>query len=278
MDGVDTTDPELGGATFTNFNVDAIEEIRSDSGIMPASIGEGAAGFTDVITKSGLAHVHGDVFEFLRNSSLDARNFFDRRSLGNPGRIPPFRRNEFGFTLAGPVYLPGIYDGKQRTFFFGQYQGFRQVLGSTEVLSVPTASERIGNDSTAFPSDTLIVPVSPQIKPVLDVYPLPNDFQGAFEARTYATSSRVTTVSDQFSVRIDHEISHEAQLFGRFNLDNTVGPVTNPSQTAIDPSFGITFLKRERNAGLHYTRTVSPRLALETTFGYLRGTPLFVPK
>ena len=228
-----------------------------------------------MITKSGTAHVHGDGFEFLRNSALDARNFFDRRNVANPGRIPPFRRNEFGFTNGGPVVLPGIYDGRQRTFYFAQYQGFRQVLGTTQVLSVPTLSERMGIDTTAFPGDTLIVPVNPQIKPVLDAYPLPNDPQGAYGARTYATSSRVTTVSDQFSVRIDHKISNEAQLFTRFNFDNTQGPVINPSQTAIDPSFGITFLDHERNAGLRYTRTVSTRLVLETTLGYLRSTPLF---
>jgi hypothetical protein len=277
MDGLDTTDPELGGATFSNFNVDAIQEIRSDAGVMPALVGEGAAGFTNVITKSGTADVHGDGFEFLRNSDLDARNFFDRRNLGNPGRIPPFRRNEFGFTNGGPVVLPGVYDGRGRTFYFAQYQGFRQVLGTTQVLSVPTASERQGIDTTAFPGDTLTVPVNPKIKQALDAYPFPNDPEGAFGARTYATSSKVTTVSDQFSVRIDHKISDQAQFFTRFNLDNTQGPVTNPSQTAIDPSFGITFLDHQRNAGLHYTRTVSPRLVLESTLGYLRSTPLFVP-
>ena len=278
MDGIDTTDPELGGATFTNFNVDAIQEIRSDSGVMPASLGEGAAGFTNVITKSGTAHVHGDGFEFLRNSALDARNFFDRRNLANPRRIPPFRRNEFGFTNGGPVLVPGMYDGRQRTFYFAQYQGFRQVLGTTQVLSVPTASERMGIDATAFPGDTLIVPVSPKIRPVLDAYPFPNDPEGTFGARTYATSSRVTTVSDQFSARIDHRISNQGQLFTRFNFDNTEGPITNPSQTAIDPSFGIRFLDHERNAGLRYTRTVSTRLVLETTLGYLRSTPLFLPQ
>src|SRR5205823_9461844 len=103
MDGIDTTDPELGGATFSNFNVDAIQEIRSSSGVMPAEIGHGAAGFTDIISKSGTAQVHGTVFEFLRNAALDARNFFDRRTLANPGRIPPFARNEFGFTNGGPL-------------------------------------------------------------------------------------------------------------------------------------------------------------------------------
>jgi hypothetical protein len=135
----------------------------------------------------------------------------------------------------------------------------------------------MGIDTSTFPGDTLIVPVAAAIKPVLGAYPLPNDPQGAFGARTYATSSKVTTVSDQFSVRIDHRLSQEAQRFVRFNFDNTVGPVTNPSQTAIARSFGITFLDRERNAGLRYTRTVSPRLVLATTLGYMRSTPLFLP-
>jgi len=119
MDGVDTTDPELGGATFSNFNVDAVQEIESLSGVMPAENGHGAAGFTNIKTKSGTSQLHGSVFEFVRNAAFDARNFFDRRTLANPGRIPPFIRNEFGFALGGPVTLPGIYQGRERTFFFG---------------------------------------------------------------------------------------------------------------------------------------------------------------
>jgi hypothetical protein len=168
-DGIDTTDPEIGGATFSNFNVDAIREIKSSSGVMPAEIGHGAAGFTNVITKSGSGQVHGSVFEFVRNAAFDARNFFDRRNLANPGRIPPFARNEFGFTNGGPLVIPGIYDGRRRTYYFGQYQGFRQVLGTTQVLSVPTAEERQGLDATAFAGDTLRVPVNPQIASVLAV-------------------------------------------------------------------------------------------------------------
>ena len=91
MDGADISDPEMGGATFTNFNVDAVQEIQSSSGWMPAEIGRGAAGFTNIITRSGLDNYHGSVFEFVRNSAFDARNFFDRQSIANPGRIPPFR-------------------------------------------------------------------------------------------------------------------------------------------------------------------------------------------
>src|SRR5512141_3244768 len=96
MDGVDTTDPEMGGATFSNFNVDAIHEIKSSSGVMPAEIGHGAAGYTEIVTKSGTNELHGSLFEFVRNAAFDARNFFDRQSLAQPGRIPPFARNEFG--------------------------------------------------------------------------------------------------------------------------------------------------------------------------------------
>ena len=102
---------------------------------MPAKIGQGAAGFTNIITRSGSSGFHGSFFEFLRNSALDARNYFDHATPETPGRIPPFRRNEFGFTNGGPVVLPHIYDGRGKTFYFGQYQGFRQVLGTTQVLS-----------------------------------------------------------------------------------------------------------------------------------------------
>ena len=77
MDGVDTTDPEMGGATFSNFNVDAVQEIESLSGVMPAEIGHGAAGYTNIITKSGTNQLHGAIFEFVRNAAFDARNFFD---------------------------------------------------------------------------------------------------------------------------------------------------------------------------------------------------------
>jgi len=275
MDGISTTDPEMGGATFSNFNVDAIQEIRANSGVLAAEFGQGAASFTDVITKSGSNRVHGAIFEFVRNAAFDARNFFDRRSIADPGRLPPFQRNEFGFTNGGPVVIPGLYDGRGKTYYFGQYQGFRQVLGTTQVLPVPTANERRGLDTTAFPGDTLTVPVNPQIAAILARYPLPNDPQGSYGARTYATSAKVTTVTDQFSVRIDHRASAKSQLFTRFNLNNVTGPTTNPDQTTIDPSFAIRFLDRQRNFGLTYTRTVSSHLILETSVGYERSTPLF---
>jgi hypothetical protein len=274
MDGIDTTDPELGGATFSNFNVDAIQEIRSDSGVLPASIGHGAAGFTNVITKSGANQVHGSVFEFFRNAALDARNFFDRRTDLDSRRIPPFVRNEFGFTNGGPVVLPH-YDGRNRTFYFGQYQGFRQVLGTTQVISVPTLDERAGINTTAYPGDTLYVPVNPAIGAILNRYPQPNDPQGSYGARTYAASSKVDTSTDQFSLRLDHRLSDKGQLFFRFNFNNVGGPITNPSQSVLDPSFAIRFEDHQRNAGFTYTRVFSPHFTSETSLGYERATPGF---
>src|SRR6266481_2562556 len=208
MDGVDTTDPEMGGATFSNFNVDAIQEVESSSGVMLPEIGHGAAGFTNVVTRSGTNNLHGSVFEFFRNAALDARNYFDHVGLDHR-RIPEFIRNEFGGAIGGPVLLP-VYNGRRHTFFFGEYQGFRQILGTTQVFPVPTADERLGIDTATFPGDTLTVPVNPAIKPVLDAYPLPNDANGPYGVRTFATSSKVTTVTDQFSVRVDHTISNKA--------------------------------------------------------------------
>ena len=275
MDGADSSDPEMGGATFTNFNVDAVQEIRSSSGWLPAEVGRGAAGFTDIITRSGTNAPHGSVFEFLRNADLDARNFFDRRSFANPGRLPPFVRNEFGFTNGGPIYLPHVYDGRNRTFYFFEYQGFRQVLGTTQVLSVPTAAERAGYDTTAFPGDTLIVPVDPRIATLIARYPLPNDVEGPYGARTYATSSKVATSSDQFSVRIDHRISSKAQLFGRFTLDDITGPTTNPSQTAIEHDFAVEFINHERNGVITYRRTPTATFAWELSTSFTRTTPSF---
>jgi hypothetical protein len=284
MDGADISDPEMGGATFSNFNVDAVEGIDSSSGWMPAEIGHGAAGYTNIHTRSGASGFHGSFFEFVRNSAFDARNYFDHATPAYPGRIPPFRRNEFGFTNGGPIYIPHLYNGSKRTFYFTQYQGFRQVLGTTQVMPVPSAAQRpagggnIVYDTVTYPDksvDTLAVPVNSQIASVLARYPLPNLPTGSFGANTYATASKVATNANQFSLRIDHKFSAKDQFFARFNLDDLTGPTTNPDQTAIDPAFGVQYKDRQRNVVGTYTRTVSPRLVLESLFSITRSTPGF---
>jgi carboxypeptidase family protein len=276
IDGADTTDPELGGATFSNFNVDAIQEVQSNSGVMPADTGHGAAGFTNVITKSGSNQVHGTLFEFVRNAAFDARNYFDHKSDLNTRRLPPFSRNEFGLTNGGPVVLPQIYDGRGKTFYFAEYQGFRQVLGTTQVFPVPTVAERQGIDTATFPGDTLTVPVSSTILPLLARYPLPNDPNGAYGARTYAASSKVVTRTDQASLRLDHRLSEKSTLFVRASRNQVTGPITNPDQTAIDPDFGVKFFDHQRNFAVRYSRTATPHFSFQTALGFIRSTPLFI--
>lgn len=275
IDGADSSDPEMGGGTFTNFNVDAVLELQSLSGVMPAEIGRGASGFTNVVTRSGADALHGSVFEFLRNSALDARNYFDYSSPASPGRIPPFKRNEFGFTNGGPIFLPHVYDGRGKAYYFGEYQGFRQVQGTTQVLSVPTALQRTGVDTSAFPGDTLIVPVNSDIAEVLARYPLPNFAGGTFGANTFATSSKVVTNADQFSIRIDYQLGPKDHIFGRFTLDNLNGPTTNPDQTTIDPTFGVVYIDRQRNGVVSWVRTASPHLVFESSLSVERTTPAF---
>jgi hypothetical protein len=275
LDGGDTTDPEMGGATFSNFNVDAIQEVQSSSGVMPAEIGHGAAGYTNVISKSGTDEIHGSLFEFVRNAAFDARNYFDHFNPLDPRRIPPFVRNEFGLTIGGPIILPHLYDGRRRTHFFGEYQGFRQVLGTTQVLAVPTAAERQGIDTSAFPGDSLKVPVNPSVAAILAGYPLPNNPHGAFGERTYETSSKVATNTDQLSVRVDQVLSDKASLLTRFSLNQVAGPLTNPDQTAINPSFGIHFFDHQRSATVRYSRAISPSFTSDTQIAYVRSTPFF---
>jgi hypothetical protein len=281
IDGADTTDPELGGATFSNFNVDAIQEVQSSSGVMPADTGHGAAGFTNVITKSGSNQVHGSLFEFVRNAAFDARNYFDHRSDLSTRRLPPFSRNEFGVTNGGPVLLPRIYDGRGKAFYFAEYQGFRQVLGTTQVFPVPTQAERQGIDIVTFPKDaipvdTLTVPVSSSIAPLLARYPLPNDPNGAYGARTFATSSKVVTRTDQASLRLDHRLSGKSTLFLRASRNQVTGPTTNPDQTAIDPDFGVQFSDHQRNFAVRYSRTSTPHFSIQTAIGFIRSTPQFI--
>jgi hypothetical protein len=154
-------------------------------------------------------------------------------------------------------------------------QGFRQVLGTTQVFPVPTFAERQGIDTLTFPGDTLTVPVNPSIVAVLNHYPLPNDPTGAYGDRTYAASSKIYTRTDQFSLRIDHRISEKGTLMTRFSLNQVTGPLTNPNQTAIDPSFGVQFFDHQRNAGVKYSRTITPRLISDSSFSYIRSTPFF---
>lgn len=149
------------------------------------------------------------------------------------------------------------------------------MLGTTQVFPVPTLEERAGVDSTAYPGDALIVPVDPAIASILARYPLPNYPEGAYGVHTHATSSKVTTNADQFSIRMDHQLG-ENHFFGRISFDNLTGPTTNPDQTVIDPSFGVQYIDRQRNLAFDWTRALGKKWLFDTMFSITRTTPQFV--
>src|SRR5262249_22322671 len=135
LDGVANTDPNY--ATYLiQPSVDALQEFKVETGVYSAEYGHNLAQI-NVITKSGSNEYHGALFEFLRNSALDAKNFFDRST----GPNPPFRRNQFGGVLGGPIQIPGVINGKNKLFFFFNYEGLRQKQAQTVTSTVPMASD-----------------------------------------------------------------------------------------------------------------------------------------
>ena len=137
LDGVsinDYSNGAPGSVLGDNLGVDAVQQFSVLGANYPAQYGRTTGGVINAVTRSGTNAFHGSVYEFMRNSALDARNFFDVR-------IPPFKRNQFGGSLGGPIQ-------KDRTFVFGDYEGLRQSLGITQVNTVPSAAARNGVLST----------------------------------------------------------------------------------------------------------------------------------
>jgi hypothetical protein len=144
LDGTDINDQgnsTPGGASGNNLGIDTIREFKILTNTYSAEYGRGSGAVISTVTKSGTNELHGSLFEYLRNSAMDARDFFDTGS--NP---PPFKRNQFGGTFGGPIK-------KDKTFFFGGYEGLRDRLASTRIALVPTVQSKLGN----LPAGSVIV-------------------------------------------------------------------------------------------------------------------------
>lgn len=140
-DGISALQPEPGQVAF-NPIIDAIEEFKVEINSPPAEFGRFNGGVVNLTTRGGTNDFHGNVFEFLRNEALNARNLFAPATVDNPKK-PVFRRNQYGFTVGGPII-------KDRTFFFGDYQGMRQSIGRVAISNVPTLAQRAGNFSSSL--------------------------------------------------------------------------------------------------------------------------------
>src|SRR5882672_9703113 len=156
LDGVDNNSnlPDL--LNETNFviqpPIDALEEFKVQTNAYSAEFGRGNGAIVNAVIKSGKNQLHGSLWEFLRNEKLDSRNYFDDRSASTP----PYKRNQFGGTLGGPVIIPGVYNGKDRTFFFFDYEGLRVRQAQTQTALVPD-SHWLQGDFTNNPDGSTLL-------------------------------------------------------------------------------------------------------------------------
>src|SRR5215472_11358869 len=197
----DYTNQAPGSILGGNLGVDAVSEFTVLTLNQGAEYGRTSGGVISAITRSGTNQFHGSAYEFLRNSALDARNYFD------PPTIAPFRRNQFGVSAGGPIR-------RDRTFIFGDYEGLRQSLGLSMVNNVRSLAARAGQLSTGN------VTVDPFVKPYLAFYPLPN---GAVSGDTgiYRFSGSAITTENYFTTRVDHHFSDKDSLAGSYMFDNS---------------------------------------------------------
>ncbi len=189
LDGVDNNPVELAGAQrrseMVQPSIDGIQEFKVQTNAYAAEYGRALGSVVNVTTKSGTNELHGSAFEFVRNEKLDARNFFAPR-----GPKPPFKRNQYGFSLGGPVYIPKVVNGKNRFFFFVDYEGTKIRQSATNVDTIPTVGMRTGDfsallaqrnvaikdPSTGSPFGGNIIPpdrLDPLAVSLINLYPAP---------------------------------------------------------------------------------------------------------
>lgn len=217
LDGSDINDANNntpGSAAGVLLGVDTLQEFRVLTNSYSAAYGRSAGGVISAVTKSGTNLLHGSVFEFVRNSAFDAKNFFDSASAP----IPPFRRNQFGAEVDGPIL-------RNKTFFLGSYEGLRQRLGITSLTVVPDQDARQG----IFPNGTR-VPVNPAVPAYLNLVPLPNGRSFGDGTGEYAAAASNTTTEDFVTGRVDHRFSGATSLFGRYTFDNATVSVPDGIQ------------------------------------------------
>ncbi len=281
VDGVDNNNYILGADTGSTQairpSVDAIQEFKVDSASYSAEFGRAAGGVISVSIKSGTNKIRGSAFEFLRNNELDANNFFSNRA---GLKRPPLRRNQFGGTVGGPVI-------KNRTFYFGSYQGTLVRQSTTITGTVPSGNMVAGDFGavnifdpqqavsgllrTQFPGN--VIPASrldPVGAKVAALYARPN-LAGA--VNNYASNVGTVDNDHQGDGRIDHKLSEKDSLFGRFSVNQRT--VDRGALFAAPGNGGTSFNDQPLNqtfkawSGMgNWTRIVTPMMVNEFRIGY----------
>ena len=248
--------------------IDAISEFRILTHTANAEFGQNTGSTTNIVTKSGSNSFHGSAWEFLRNDALDAADY-------STGTVQPLKQNQFGGTFGGPII-------KDRTFFFGYYEGFRNRQGETVNATVPSLLERQGdfsehglcainfNTGSCDPVPNNQVPITPISANILNFYPLPN--QGT---NTFITTQSKSVNNDQFGVRLDHYLTTKDNLNFRYMYSG--GPTNDPLSTsgANVPGFPVGEEDRAQNFAVQETHVFSPAIIGVARFSYLRNKFLF---
>ena len=234
-----------GGTSGMLLGVDAVREFNVQRDSYGAEFGKRPGGQVVIVTQSGTNQWHGTAFEFLRNNVLDAPNFFDQ------GDAPPFRRNQFGASMGGPIK-------KDKTFLFGNYEGFRQSLHQTSATFVPDAASR----AAAVPS----------VQPLLNLWPTPPAGAPDFSGIAEVFGSPLQTIREDFgTARLDHIFSQRDSLSGIYTVDDG----NDFTATPLDPFSNDVVTLREQVATLEETHVFSPALANSARFGFSRAGYFF---
>ena len=234
-------------ADGNTLGAEGIREYRVLTNGIGAEYGMTMGGQVSIVSKSGTNNFHGSLFEYLRNSALDARNFFDYKSVASNRRLPAFTRNQFGASFGGPIK-------KDKTFFFGTYEGLRQRLGVTTVDTVIPVSAKVDGGVGGVPQ------ISPIIKPLLALYPDPNLPGNRF---TFPFTQPVT--DDFGQIRVDQTFSSNDMFFARYTISN--GTETD---TAGFPQFVQPRGSRNQYGTLSENHIFSPTLLNTARVSYSR--------
>jgi len=253
LDGISVNDYANGGPGSVlgpALGVDAVQEFSVITANYSAEYGRTSGGVVNAITRSGTNDFHGGVFEFIRNSAMDARNFFNTPSAGPK---PPFRRNQFGGSIGGPIF-------KEHTFFFANYEGVRQSKGISTQASVPTALARTGQlvDGT--------VTVDPAAAAYLPFWHLPTPgLPTSGDFGTYSFAAQQIVNENFVTTRLDHWISTKDALAGTYIFDDA--PFTVPDGLNITLQG---YHVRRQTLALSETHVFSPNLLNALHVGFNR--------
>jgi hypothetical protein len=282
LDGGDNMDNGSNSTLNVTPSIDAIGEVRVLTSNYGAQYGRNASGTIETETKSGTSHFHGDAYEFVRNDMFNATPEFQ-------STVPSYKKNDFGYTIGGPVYIPGHYNtDKQKTFFFWSEEWRRdRVPGQNFNLIVPSAAERTGNFSDLcpgldcpvqpavingvknpnagkpFPNNQ--VPINPNAVPLLGLIPSPNSGSNIF----VAAPSQPTNWREEL-VRVDHNFSDRLHAMFRYTHDSWATETASPlwSDGTSFPTIETNFVGPATALVARLTANASPTLLNEFVFSY----------